>query len=149
MVEQHNMNIVVNSNEQMIHSTYISIKTSNRYMHGLTRQVDTNDVASFMPIFSDRSGQNFNELMRCPCRAYVGQQGGHCIIRKLIMMIVCIVATHYDVNLKRDNVLVNKNIFHEQSYNYGNDHITQQNLTELTLGKSDNMRKFKYPPDSN
>ena len=147
MVEQHNMNIVVNSNEQMVHYTYTSIKTSNGYMQGLTRQVDTNDVASFMPIFSDRSGQNFNELMRCPCRAYVGQQGGHCIIRKLIIMIVCIVATHYDVNLKRDSG--NKNIFNEQSSNYGNDHIAQQNLTELTLDKSDNMRKIKYPPDSN
>ena len=143
MVEQHNMNIVVNSNEQMIHSTYTSMKTSN----GLTRQVDTNDVATLMPIFLDRSGQNFNEFMRCPCPAYVGQQGGHCIIRKLIIMIVCIVATHYDVNLKRDSG--NKNIFNEQSSNYGNDHIAQQNLTELTLDKSDNMRKIKYPPDSN
>ena len=147
MVEQHNMNILVNSNEQMGHYTYNSMKISNGYMQGLTRQVDTNDVATLMPIFSDRSGQNFNELMRCPCRAYVGQQGGHCIIRKLIMMIVCIVATHYDVYLKRDNVPVNKNIFHEQSYNYGNDHVAQQ--TELTLDKSDIMRKIKYPPDSN
>ena len=88
--------------------------------------------------------------MRCPCPAYVGHHAGsHCIIRKLIMMIVCIVANQYDVNLKRNNVPVNKNIFYEQSSNCVNGHITQQNLTELTLDKSDNMRKIKYPPDSN
>ena len=150
MAEQQNMSIVVNPGEQMVR--YMEI--SNGFMQGLTRQYDTNDVVSSIPVFSEVSAQDFEKLMRCPDWTYVNQQDEHCILSKLIMIVMCVIASHYIMDSKRENdngpnVLESRNLLCEQFTNYTYDEIAQHKLIEVVIGHADNMRKTKYPPDSN
>ena len=143
MAEQQNMNMVVNPNEQMVR--YMEI--SNGFMQGLTRQLDTNDVASSIPVFSGGSAQNFREWMRCLDRTYVDHENDHCFMRKLISKTTRDLAADYYADLKRDNDNdltwpETRNAFCERFSNYVDAQIAQQKLKKLKQERKQGLHSF-------